>query len=339
MLLEEKIVKPNSIFLLLTFGGVGELFPTNCPLFFLFFFFCLRDWASFCRLKAISFFFFFFLFFFFFFFFFLFSSLFSLLSSLSFFLSFFSFLFFSFLFCSFLISYFLSLISYLLFLISYFFISYFLFSFNPHSLFSTPPSQVFSKNKQSCPLPLFGIPSFVARSFLVCFKRIPSHTPTPPLPYHTLQMLFRGLFFFLLPLFHQKQEGGEVVYLGFGCFSSSVGGFLCFFEMTISGLGEGEDPHQDQERPGGGGLPLRPGGGPFSAQEERRPRRRSGSTTKARRSARRRGYFYVSLSFPSLPISFSDSSFLFVSLVYLISEREALRRSKKLLFLPFHFPS
>ena len=220
-----------------------------------------------------------------------------------------------------------------------FLISYFLFSFNPHSLFPTPPSQVLSKNKQSCPLPPFGIPSFVARSFLVCFKRIPSHTPTPPLPYHTLQMLFCDLFFFLLPLFHQKQEGGEVVYLGFGCFSSSVGGFLCFFEMMISGLGGGEDPHQDQERPGGGGLPPRPGGGPFSAQEERRPRRRSGSTTKARRSARRRGYFYVSLSFPSLPISFSDSSFLFVSLVYLISEREALRRSKKLLFLPFHFPS
>ena len=183
------------------------------------------------------------------------------------FFSFFSFLFFSFLFllCSlffvlyycilffsyflFLISYFLSLISYLLFLISYFLflISYFLFSFNPYSLFPTPPSQVLSKNKQSCPLPPFGIPSFVACSFLVCFKRIPSHTPTPPLPYHALQMLFCGLFFFLLPLFHQKQEGGEVVYLGFGCFSSSVGGFLCFFEMTISGLG------------GGGGPPPRSG--------------------------------------------------------------------------------
>ena len=90
--------------------------------------------------------------------------------------------------------------------------------------------------------------------------------------------------------------------MGFGCFSSSVGGFLCFFEMMISGLGGGEDPHQDQERPEGGGLPPRPGGGPFSAQEERRPRKRSGSTTKARRSARRREYFYVSLSFPSLPI-------------------------------------
>ena len=150
-------------------------------------------------------------------------------------------MFFIIVFCSFLISYFLSLISYFLFLISYFLflISYFLFSFNPHSLFPTPPSQVLSKNKQSCPLPPFGIPSFVACSFLVS---------------HALQMLFCGLFFFLFPLFHQKQEGGEVVYLGFGCFSSSVGGFLCFFEMTISGLGGG----------GGGGLgaPPRPGGAP-----------------------------------------------------------------------------
>ena len=230
---------------------------------------------------------------------------------------FFSFLFFSFLFFSFLFllcslffvlyycilffSYFLSLISYFLFLISYF-----LFSFNPHSLFPTPPSQVLSKNKQSCPLPPFGIPSFVARSFLVCFKRIPSHTPTPPLPYHTLQMLFCSLFFFLLPLFHQKQEGGEVVYLGFGCFLSSVGGFLCFFEMMISGLGGG----QDQEGPGGGGLPPRPGGGPLSAQEERRPRRRSGSTTKARRSARRRGWGIFMCLFLSLHFFFPFTSLL-----------------------------
>ena len=226
-------------------------------------------------------------------------------------------------------------------LCSLFFVLCSLFSFNPHSLFPTPPSPVLSKNKQSCPFPPFGIPPFVARSFLVYFKRIPSHTPTPPLPYHTLQMLFRSLFFFLLPLFHQKQEGGEVVYLGFGCFSSSAGGFLCFFEMMISGLGGGGGggPHQDQEGPGGGGLPPRPGGGPLSAQEERRPRRSARSTTKARRSPRRRGWGIFMCLFLSLPISFSDSSFLFVSLVYLIGEREALRRSKILLFLPFHFPS
>ena len=186
---------------------------------------------------------------------------------LSFFL-FFSFLFFSFLFFSFLFFSFL-FFSFLFLLCSLFFVLCSLFSFNPHSLFPTPPSPVLSKNKQSCPFPPFGIPPFVARSFLVYFKRIPSHTPTPPLPYHTLQMLFRSLFFFLLPLFHQKQEGGEVVYLGFGCFSSSAGGFLCFFKMMISGLGGG----------GGGVPPPRPGGA-----------RRWRTTTKTRRRT---------LSFPS----------------------------------------
>ena len=92
-------------------------------------------------------------------------------------------------------------------------------------------------------------------SYFCCdyFERIPSHTPTPPLPYHThckcCFVVFSSSFF----PFSIKNKGGEVVYLGFGCFSSSVGGFLCFFEMTISGLGRR--------------TPFRPPGGE-EAQEE-----------------------------------------------------------------------
>ena len=42
---------------------------------------------------------------------------------------------------------------------------------------------------------------------------------------------------------------------------------------------------------------------------------------------------FILPSFPPIPISFSNSFFLFVSLLHLIGEREAL------IFLPFHFPS
>ena len=152
-----QIVKPNSIFLLLTFGGVRELFP----LFFLFFFFCLRDWASFCRLKPISFFFFSFLFFFFFFFFFflfsLLSSLFSLLSSL------FSLL--SSLFSLFsLLSLLSSLFSSLLF---YPFSFYGCFLFSPSFFF--PFSPLFSSS-----LPFLFFP------FLANFLTLPLLSPPPP---------------------------------------------------------------------------------------------------------------------------------------------------------------
>ena len=55
----------------------------------------------------------------------------------------------------------LPLISYFLFLISY--------SLLIPILFPTPPSQVLSKNKQSCPLPPFGIPSFALFAGCVFF--------------------------------------------------------------------------------------------------------------------------------------------------------------------------
>ena len=66
------------------------------------------------------------------------------------------------------LSYFLFLISYFLFLISYFL---FLISYSLliPILFPTPPSQVLSKNKQSCPLPPFGIPSPLLLFLLVVF--------------------------------------------------------------------------------------------------------------------------------------------------------------------------
>ena len=147
-------------------------------------------------------------------------------------------------------------------------------------LWLTPPTHLISwlhfPPLYSFPLllffPLLGPFSLLFLSCCDYFERKPSRTPSPPpFPPHTTKVVSWS-FLLLLPLFHQKEDGREVVYLGFGgCSSSSVVSFLCFFETT-SGIYVCFF------------LSFLPPFLPFL------------------------------LSFPSLPFSFSDSSFLFLSL-------------------------
>ena len=180
-----------------------------------------------------------------------------------------------------------------LFLIFYFL---FLLSYSVLIPILSFPLPLLSKNKQSCPLPPFGIPSFVARSFLflslivptfeggekwrmiavffffffffencqkifyglllpptlslgstflLCIPSLsfssfpfliiskenhlaPQHHPPPPSPPHTTKVVSWS-FLLLLPLFHQKEDGREVVYLGFGVVPHPVWFLSCVF--------------------------------------------------------------------------------------------------------------
>ena len=221
-----QIVKPNSIFLLLTFGGVGELFPTNCPLFFLLF--VRLDF--FLQVKSNLFLFLFFSLFFLFFL--LFSLLFSLLllSSLSFFLSFFSFLFFSFLFFSFLFL----LCS--LFLVLYYcilFFSYFLFLISyslliPILSFPLPLLRFSAKtNNPVLFLPL-AFPLLLPALFLCVSKEYhltPQHHPFLTTHCKCCFVVFSSSFF----PFSIKTRGGRSCLFGVWLFLIQCWWFLVFF--------------------------------------------------------------------------------------------------------------